>query len=415
MQQIFIELWSIKDKWRELGMDGRAAFVDKLVPMVQSIMAEGIEIIAWGYNDKAIDRRVNYDVFGVYRVPNRAALDKLQTAIAGSGWYDYFDHANAGGAALSPPAILGDHIQLVGPPVFEEISDAPVGDRITVPVGKLNMSAVTLGAGRPIVFLHGEISHSYMWRNVMPHAGRAGRAIALDLIGMGHSDKLPDSHNGAYSFDTHYRFLSDALAQLGVTKDVIFVAQDWGCNLAFEWAMKHPGAVAGVAYCEPVTAPFEWSDWTPPMIHPMFRALRSDQGEAIAIQGNAFVEALPMGVLRVPSPTEIDTYRRPFAEPGEARRAPLDWARQVPLGGDNPEMAAKIDVHSAWMAQNELPKLLFRGVPGALVAGRRLDALRKWRNQTEVAVRGVHWLPEDDPHTMGRALLDWAAKIPKST
>jgi haloalkane dehalogenase len=415
MQHIFIELWSFKDRWRNLTMPERAAYLEKLQPAIQQMQEQGVEILAWGYNEKSVDQRANYDVFAVYRLPNSEVFDVFQKAIAGSGWYDYFDQVNAGGVALNPPAILFDHTLLKAAPAFKDISPTMAGERKTVTVDGLKMSWVSQGKGRPIVFLHGDVAQAYLWRNVMPFAAQAGHAIGIDLIGMGHSDKLPNSGNGVYTFDTHYRFLEQALAEMGVSKDVIFVGHDWGCNLAFEWAKNHPGAVAGVAYCEPVTPPFDWDDWTPPMIHPMFRALKSEQGEQVQLQENGFVEFMRMGVLRVMSQKELDAYRAPYAQPGEDRRPPLEWARQVPLGGANPEVVARIEAHTSWMAQSDLPKLLFRGEPGALTVGRRLDRLRSWHAHQEVAVRGIHWLPEDDPEVIGQALLDWLRAISSKT
>nr|WP_276610588.1 haloalkane dehalogenase [Kineococcus siccus] len=281
------------------------------------------------------------------------------------------------------------------------------GERRTTTVDGLGMSTVTLGEGRPIVFLHGDVGQAYLWRNVLPYAAQAGRAIAVDLLGSGESDKLPHSFDGAYSFRTQYDYLSRLLDALGVTRDVVLVGHDWGANLAFEWAKDHPGAVAGVAHTEAVTPPFEWDDWTPPMIRPMFRTMHSDEGEAFQLGDNQFVENIRMGVLRSLSETELDVYRAPYRRPGEDRRPPLDWAREVPLGGRRPETAALVQAHSRWMADSDVPKLLLRAEPGALTAGRRLDLLRTWRNQQEVAVRGVHWPSEDDPHGIGRALLTW--------
>lgn len=411
MQHIFIELWKFKDSWHQLGVEGRAAYVAKLAPEVQALVAAGVEIISWGYNESMVDQRADYDVFAVYRMPNRVLYEQLQKGIAASGWYDYFDQVNVGGAAMSPPVILGDHIMLApARPIREDIGSTLTGERRTVEVNGLKMSTVVQGQGRPIVFLHGDIAQAYLWRNVMPYAAQHGQAIGVDLIGMGESAKLPNSRNGAYSFDIHYRYLTQLLAQMGVTKDVVFVAHDWGANFAFEWAMNHPGAVAGVAYCEPVTPPFDWDDWYPNIL-PMFRALQSEQGEEMQIGRNVFVEGMPMGIMRTLAPSEMDTYRRPFLQPGEDRRAALDWPREVPLGGNKPEVRKRIEAHSDWMGRSNIPKLFFRGEPGALTFGKRLEQLRQWNAQQEVVVQGLHWLPEDDPHVMGRALTEWLGKL----
>ncbi|WP_175724150.1 DUF6616 family protein [Burkholderia ambifaria] len=115
MEHIFIELWKFKDSWKNAGVDVRTQYVENLLPSMQALLSAGIVIVAWGYNDPGVDRRADYDAFGVYRMPNRALFDEFQKAVAGSGWYDYFEHVNAGGTLVAPPDMLSQHIQLVMP------------------------------------------------------------------------------------------------------------------------------------------------------------------------------------------------------------------------------------------------------------------------------------------------------------
>lgn len=128
-----------------------------------------------------------------------------------------------------------------------------------VTVGGIEMAAIDRGEGRSIVFLHGNPTSSFLWRNVLPHVEHLGRCIAPDLIGFGDSDKLPDSGPGSYRFVENRRYLDELLSELGVHDDVLLVVHDWGSGLGFDWARRHPDAVAGIAYLEANVAPRSWS------------------------------------------------------------------------------------------------------------------------------------------------------------
>src|SRR5437879_3889119 len=185
------------------------------------------------------------------------------------------------------------------------------------------MAYVEVGSGDPIVFLHGNPTSSYLWRNVIPYAQELGRCIAPDLIGMGDSEKLPESGPGSYTFVEHRRYLDALLSQLGVEQRVTFVVQDWGAALGFDWAYRHPEAVRGIAYMEAIVKPYTWSEY-PEAARKVFQTLRSPAGEQMVLEQNSFIEFnLPIGVLRPLTAEEMDAYRRPFAEPGEGRRPML--------------------------------------------------------------------------------------------
>ncbi|OGX61569.1 MAG: haloalkane dehalogenase, partial [Paenibacillus sp. RIFOXYA1_FULL_44_5] len=195
----------------------------------------------------------------------------------------------------------------------------------------LEMAYVEVGSGDPIVFLHGNPSSSYLWRNILPYAQEYGRCIAPDLIGMGDSEKLPESGAGSYTFVEHRRYLDALLDQLGVHQRVILVVHDWGSALGFDWAYRHPGAVKGIAYMEAIVKPRSWSE-IPETGRKIFQALRSPAGEQMVLEQNSFIEVnLPINILRKLTEEEMTQYRRPFIEPGEARRPTLSWARQLPF------------------------------------------------------------------------------------
>jgi haloalkane dehalogenase len=275
------------------------------------------------------------------------------------------------------------------------------------------MAYVEVGTGDPFVFLHGNPTSSYLWRNVIPYAQDLGRCIAPDLIGMGDSDKLPDSGPNSYTFVEHRGYLDALLERLGVREHATFVVHDWGSALGFDWANRHHDAVRGIAYMEAIVRPSSWADF-PGQARPMFEALRSPAGDAMVLERNLFVErVLPGSVLRQLTEDEMAEYRRPFAEPGESRRPTLTWPRQIPIDGEPADVDAIVRSYSEWMATAAMPKLFIRGEPGALLGtGPGVDFCRTWPQQKEVTVAGIHFLQEDSPDAIGQALVDWLRALP---
>ncbi len=270
-----------------------------------------------------------------------------------------------------------------------------------------SMSYVDIGQGDPIVFLHGNPTSSYLWRNVMPHAEGRGRLIAPDLIGMGDSDKLEDSGPDRYRFVEHRRYLDGLLDALGVVDNVTFVIHDWGSALGFDWANRHRDSVRGIAYMEAIVKPLTWDEWPPP-VKPVFQGFRSPAGEKMILEQNAFVEmVLPGAVLREMSEDEMSVYRRPYTEPGEGRRPTLTWPRQIPIEGEPEDVVAIVEEYGEWLAQSDLPKLFVNADPGAILRGSARDFCRSWPNQTEVTVAGSHFIQEDSPDEIGTALANW--------
>jgi haloalkane dehalogenase len=274
------------------------------------------------------------------------------------------------------------------------------------------MAYVEQGSGAPIVFLHGNPTSSFLWRSVLPEVASLGRCIAPDLIGMGDSDKLPADDLARYTFLRHREFLDGLLEELGVTGEITLVVHDWGGALGFDWARRHPDRVRGIVYMEAIVRTFlDWTTW-PEEHRATFQHLRSPAGEQLVLQENAFVEqVLPGAVLRTLSEDELDEYRRPFATPGEDRLPTLIWPRQIPVGGEPPEVAEVCDAYADWLAHTPgLPKLFINAEPGALLTGDRREFCRTWPDQTEITVSGVHFIQEDSGKEIGSAIARWLAE-----
>ena len=269
------------------------------------------------------------------------------------------------------------------------------------------MAYVEMGEGDPIVFQHGNPTSSFLWRNIMPYARNLGRCIALDLIGMGDSEKLENSGPRRYTFAEHSEYFDAALKALAVTSNVTFVIHDWGSALGFDWSNRHRAAVKGICYMEGIVRPVSWDEW-PDAARIIFQGFRSEAGESMVLENNVFVErVLPGSILRQLSEVEMDEYRRPFAEPGEGRRPTLTWPRQIPIGGEPAEVVAIVEAYAKWLSTSDVPKLFVNAEPGAILVGAQRDFCRTWPNQTEVTVPGKHFIQEDSPEEIERALCDW--------
>ncbi len=277
----------------------------------------------------------------------------------------------------------------------------------TIEVLGKQMSYVEMGDGDPIVFQHGNPTSSYLWRNIMPHLTGQGRCIAIDLIGMGDSEKLEDSGPARYTFVEHREYFDAALEALGVNDNVTLVIHDWGSALGFDWANRHPEQVKGICYMEAIVQPMEWDEW-PGAARGVFEGFRSPAGEDMVLEKNIFVEnVLPGSIIRDLDDAEMAVYRRPFTQAGEDRRPTLTWPRQIPLGGEPADVVAIVSDYADWMSANDLPKLFVNAEPGAILTGPMREFCRTWRNQTEVTVKGNHFVQEDSPDEIGQALAQW--------
>lgn len=288
----------------------------------------------------------------------------------------------------------------------EPISAADAYERHRIAFLETEISYVDTGAGEPVVFLHGNPTSSYLWRNVIPHVEGLGRCLAPDLVGMGDSGAAPD---GSYRFVDHARYLDAWFEALGLT-NVTLVVHDWGSALGFYWAYRHPERVRGIAYMEAVVRPLTWEEWRDES-RQIFQDLRSEAGEEMVLEKNLFIEGiLPSAVLRDLTEEEMNVYRRPYLEPGESRRPTLTWPRELPINGEPEDVVSIVDDYSKWLAQSDVPKLFVNAEPGAILTGSQREFCRTWPNQEEVTVRGVHFVQEDSPHEIGEAVATFVRR-----
>ena len=263
------------------------------------------------------------------------------------------------------------------------------------------------GSGPPVVFLHGNPTSSYLWRDVLGPVSAVARCVAPDLAGMGSSGSSASARAERYRFTDHRRYVDGFLEALGLTGDLILVGHDWGGVLATDWARRHPDAVRGLAYLETLVAPVTWDSPNAPAPE-LFRRLRGPEGEELVLEQNVFIETvLPSGILRDLTDDEQAQYRAPFTEPGESRLPMLIWAREIPIDGTPADVHGIVSANAAWMAASHVPKLFINGDPGALLTGPLREQCRRWPNQREVTVPGLHFLPEDSAGAIAAALLDW--------
>ena len=294
-----------------------------------------------------------------------------------------------------------------GQVIIGEIMNNAALTKKTIEVLGKKMAYVELGEGDPIVFQHGNPTSSYLWRNIMPHVEDLGRCIALDLIGMGDSEKLEDSGPDRYTFVEHRKYFDAALAALSVEDRVTFVIHDWGSALGFDWANRNRQAVKGICYMEAIVCPMTWDEF-PEAARGLFQGFRSDAGEEMVLEKNIFVErVLPGSIMRKLSEEEMAEYRRPFENAGEDRRPTLTWPRQIPIDGEPSDVVKITADYSQWLGQSDIPKLFINAEPGALLTGSSRELCRGWPNQKEVTVKGSHFVQEDSPDEIGLALKDW--------
>lgn len=286
------------------------------------------------------------------------------------------------------------------------ISAADAYERHRIAFLETEISYVDTGAGEPVVFLHGNPTSSYLWRNVIPHVEGLGRCLAPDLVGMGDSGAAPD---GSYRFVDHARYLDAWFEALGLT-NVTLVVHDWGSALGFYWAYRHPERVRGIAYMEAVVRPLTWEEWRDES-RQIFQDLRSEAGEEMVLEKNLFIEGiLPSAVLRDLTEEEMNVYRRPYLEPGESRRPTLTWPRELPINGEPEDVVSIVDDYSKWLAQSDVPKLFVNAEPGAILTGSQREFCQTWPNQEEVTVRGAHFVQEDSPHEIGEAVATFVRR-----
>ncbi|MBM11621.1 MAG: haloalkane dehalogenase [Chloroflexi bacterium] len=273
-----------------------------------------------------------------------------------------------------------------------------------IAVSGAEMAYVDSGVGYPIVFLHGNPTSSYLWRNVIPHVEPVGRCLAPDLVGMGDSGSAP---NGSYRFADHSLFLDEWFEKLALNRDITLVMHDWGSALGFHWARRHPERIKGLVYMEAIVRPVTWEEW-PEAARGVFQGFRSPSGEEMVLEKNTFVErVLPGSILRKLSDEEMDVYRRPYQNPGESRRPTLTWPREIPIEGEPADVVQVVDQYAQWLATSDVPKLFINAEPGAILTGPQREFCRTLPNQRETTVKGVHFIQEDSPAEIGQAIAEW--------
>ena len=267
---------------------------------------------------------------------------------------------------------------------------------------------IDTGAGDPVVFLHGNPTSSYLWRNVVPHVDGLARCLAPDLVGMGDSGKSPA---GTYRFVDHARYLDAWFEALELLRNVVLVVHDWGSALGFHWARRHPERVRGVVYMEAIVRPVTWQEW-PEVARKVFQGMRGTSGEEMVLQKNVFVERiLPASVMRGLTPEEMARYRAPYRDPGESRRPTLTWPREIPVDGEPADVARLVRDYGEWLATSPIPKLFVNADPGSILVGAQREFCRAWPNQQEITVRGTHFIQEDSPDEIGRGIADFLRRL----
>lgn len=267
------------------------------------------------------------------------------------------------------------------------------------------------GRGDPVLFIHGNPTSSYLWRNVIPHVASHYRAIAIDLIGMGKSDK-PDID---YTYQDHKRYVDTFIETLGL-RNLTFVIHDWGTVLGFDYARAHEANVVGIAFMEALVPP-RLPNPTAPAPDSVFGRFRTPGvGEQMVLEENYFVERmLPGGVIRTLSQEEMDYYRAPYPTPA-SRKPTLVWPRELPMGGEPARNVEVVTAIGEWMKTTPLPMLHLwgRSGPGSPDAV-AVEMVRRVRNiQSSFVGIARHYLQEDQPEIIGRTIADWRRRVGRS-
>ena len=264
------------------------------------------------------------------------------------------------------------------------------------------------GTGYPILFLHGNPTSSRLWRNILPTLARHGRVIAPDLIGFGKSDK-PDI---GYRFFDHARYVDGFIEALGLTQ-LTLVLHDWGSALGFHHAHRYPDRIRGLAFMEAILRPAKWSEF-PGGFKLAFRLFRTPGTGWLTVMAlNQFIRGiLPAAVVRKMSKKEIDAYAEPFPTI-RSRRPVLVWPREIPIDGHPSDVHAAVSEYSEWLKETPIPKLLLHARPGGLVP----EATVKWceakfpKLESVAVGAGLHYIQEDQPEAIARALEDWYLRV----
>ena len=269
------------------------------------------------------------------------------------------------------------------------------------------ISYIDEGTGQILLFIHGNPTSSYLWRNIISPLKTKYRCIAPDLIGMGESDKLDNPSQENYSLKEHIKWFDDFINGIKLNKKIILVIHDWGSAIGFDFAKKNPKRIAGIVYMEAIVRPMKWNEW-PENATKAFKLLRSEAGEELILEKNIFVERiLPSSIIRKLSDEEMSNYRKPFLKAGSDRQPTLSWPRQIPLNDEPTEVVDIVREYSEFMKINNIKKLFINADPGSILIGQQREFCRKWKNQQELTVKGNHFIQEDSPKEIGEAISNW--------
>ena len=281
-----------------------------------------------------------------------------------------------------------------------------------IEIGDKKMAVIDEGAGEPIVFLHGNPTSSYLWRNIAPNFKETNRIIVPDLIGMGDSEKLDGIDNPNYNLMGHYNFLDQLLNKLEIGNNIHFVIHDWGCALGLIYARLNSEKIKSITFMEGIAIPLTWEKW-PEIARKIFSLFRTDAGEELVLEKNFFVERLLLTDPISPmSEEDKKEYLRPYLDEGESRRPTLTWPRNIPLDGEEPkETLEAVKANAEFHASSSIPKLFINADPGLLLVGEQREEIRTWKNLEEVTVKGNHFIQEDSPQEITDYLKNFISKL----
>ena len=273
------------------------------------------------------------------------------------------------------------------------------------------MAFIDEGSGDTFLFLHGNPTSSFLWRNIAPHVEDIGRIVIPDLIGMGDSDKLEGVDNPGYKYHGQYSYLTALMDELDLGNNIHLIIHDWGSAMGFQFARENKDRIKSITYMEAIVMPLTWDQWPDPATK-IFGLFRSQAGEELVLEKNFFVER----ILLADSSTgyteeEKSEYIRPFINPGEDRRPTLTWPRQIPLDGEPSEVVEEVRLNAEFHKESDIPKLFINADPGSILIGDQREFVRSWNNQTEITVKGNHFIQEDSSEEIGAALRNFVESL----
>ena len=273
------------------------------------------------------------------------------------------------------------------------------------------MAFIDEGSGDTFLFLHGNPTSSFLWRNIAPHVEDIGRIVIPDLIGMGDSDKLEGVDNPGYKYHGQYSYLTALMDELDLGNNIHLIIHDWGSAMGFQFARENKDRIKSITYMEAIVMPLTWDQWPDPATK-IFGLFRSEAGEELVLEKNFFVER----ILLADSSTgyteeEKSEYIRPFINPGEDRRPTLTWPRQIPLDGEPSEVVEEVRLNAEFHKESDIPKLFINADPGSILIGDQREFARSWNNQTEITVKGNHFIQEDYSEEIGAALRNFVESL----